>query len=147
MLEFEVVQRGRKLEAGYERKRSIAMSRLVLLTLYAVAILFLGTRRTLTFPGDEILSYDKLLHAVAFGGLGVLGFRLLGYQLPHLRKRWINGLSIALASLVGLGLELIQSRLPYRSMEFADLVADIVGAFVFVLGAQRLRLDRPILGL
>ncbi len=122
------------------------IARLLLLALYSVAVIYFGTRQHLTFPGDEWLSQDKILHALAFGGLGILAYRSATYLWPQAQTRLVVASSIGFASLVGALLELIQATLPYRSMEFGDFVADAIGATICVIVAKHTRLERPLFG-
>jgi hypothetical protein len=126
------------------RRWRAAAGRIIPLGLYSVGILYFGTCRPLSFPGDGFLSHDKLLHACAFGGLSVLFYRCCGYFWPTLRSRWAIVGSVGFAAAFGAVLELIQARLPYRSMEFGDLVADVFGAALCVTVARRLHLERAL---
>jgi VanZ family protein len=126
-------------------RRGAILSRLLVLCAYSAAIIYFGTRKQLAFPGDSVLSHDKLLHAVAFGGVGALSYRLLRYALPDQRQSQVVLESIGVAFILGASLEIIQARLPYRSMEFADLLADTIGAVLFVALAQWLRFDRELI--
>jgi VanZ family protein len=121
-----------------------AAGRILPLGAYSAGILYFGTSRPPSFPGDAILDHDKLLHACVFGGLSVLFYRCSGYLWPSMRNGIAALASIAFAAVFGAGLELIQARLPYRSMEFDDLVADVIGAALCVAVARRLRLERPL---
>jgi VanZ family protein len=76
---------------------------------------------------------DKLEHAVAFLVMQLLAFRALRHEFPE-RSPARLALAAALAAiLVGIGLELYQLGLPHRSAEFADVVADSVGAGIGAL--------------
>jgi VanZ family protein len=121
-----------------------AAGRIVPLGAYSAAILYFGTSPAPSFPGDSILSQDKLLHALAFGGLAVLFYRCSGYFWPTMRNRLAILGSVGFATIFGAALELIQSTLPYRSMELGDLAADFVGAVLCVGVARRLHLERPL---
>lgn len=125
-------------------RRRVIWSRLLVLSGYSAAIIYFGTRRQLEFPGDAVLIHDKLLHVIAFGGVGALSYRLFRFALPKRRQSLAILWSIGTACLLGASLELIQSRLPYRSMEFADLLADTIGAVIFVALAQWIRFDRAL---
>lgn len=77
-----------------------------------------------------IPSFDKLAHFCVFGLLATLLFRLLP---PASRSAWTAFLVILAVSLFGLSDEIHQSFTPGRSVEFADWVADTLGATVAVL--------------
>ena len=103
-------------------------------------ILFIGWIIFITLltllPGQAIpniswdfISIDKTVHIVMFSTLvfiGLLGVQYNGFKLGRLPK-----LTIMLgAILYGYILELLQSYIPQRSYDFADLAADSVGTLV-----------------
>ena len=114
---------------------------------YSIAIIYLGTRHPSDLPTNEVFSHDKLLHAAAFGGLGLLVYRGICALAPARSRKLAIVSAIASATVLGGALEIIQARLPYRSMEFADLIADFVGAVVLVLAAARWSWERPVAGI
>lgn len=132
-------------EANRRLKRN-ALGRTLALALYSIAVIYFGTRQHLSFPGDELLSQDKVLHALAFGGLGILAYRTASYLWPELKTRHVMASAIGFSSLVGAILELVQATLPYRSMEFGDFIADAIGATICVVVAKRTHLERPLFG-
>ncbi|HMA97786.1 MAG TPA: VanZ family protein [Polyangiaceae bacterium] len=146
---LQVIQRDQGDSASHASTRSGArftpVVRIGTLLVYLAAILYLGTAQPQSLPATELLGHDKLLHAVAFGGLGVLTYRCYTWYWPQVAVRWSIGLPIAASTLVGAILEIVQATLPYRSMEFADLVADFIGAALMVLWAKWFRLERPLL--
>lgn len=110
-------------------------------------ILYFGTLRIPHFRGDELLSHDKILHSIAFGGQALVLYRCLCVLFPrHSHSAWAL-VAIGYATLLGAILEILQSMLPYRSMEYADLLADFIGAVLFVGVAKRYSLERPPLGM
>lgn len=77
-----------------------------------------------------IPSFDKLAHFCVFGLLATLLIRLL----PPASRNARNAFLVILAvSLFGLSDEIHQSYTPGRFVEFADWVADTLGATVAVL--------------
>ena len=124
-------------------RRTTAL-RVIPLVTCSLGIIYFGTRRSLTFPGDEILSHDKLMHAMAFGLLSVLAYRCLRYCCLRATSLRAAILAVSYASVLGVVLELIQATLPYRSMEFADFVADAIGASLCVVVAATSRLEREL---
>lgn len=71
-----------------------------------------------------LMNGDKVLHFIAFYTLAVL----VDFSFPHRRF----GLpKIILLIGYGLAIELVQSFLPYRSAETADVVADMLGSFAY----------------
>lgn len=117
-----------------------AHRRLALLV-YGLAILAL----TLAPVPNRISSFvdapdlDKLVHALMFGGLGLLGCWALGFS--HALRTVVLALLLAwgMAGLV----EFLQGLVPYRRPDPIDFVAGALGAVagvaVFALGAAILR--------
>lgn len=109
-----------------------ALRRAAALTLAALVatMLLLGTR-----PGAGAYipqpPLDKLLHAVVFGGYGVIAWVALGS-----RRAW---LAVALATTIGLADEFLQSLTPGRVASLRDLAADFGGALLAVAIAVWLR--------
>lgn len=94
-------------------------------------LFFLSHQPSLHTP-SLFASQDKLLHAIAYGGLGLM---LLAAQTPRGgRYSWQQiGASVLIASLYGASDELHQSFVPGRSPEVGDWLADTLGALVAVL--------------
>jgi len=84
-------------------------------------------------PPDDLPAgvgvHDKVVHTVGYAVLGVLAV------LSGIRWPW----SIALVIAFGVVLEGAQGLVGYRSFEWADLVADSLGAFAGVLITARIR--------
>ncbi len=96
------------------------------LQVVAVALLCLWPLPKL--PGPELPWVDKLYHAAAFGQL------MWWFAVGSPRDRWP---AIALRVLgFGIGIELAQGVVPYRSASIADAVADAVGVFIAALVAR-----------
>ncbi len=98
--------------------------------IWAVIMLLATTMKS----GDEMPKFDipymdKIVH---FGIFGVLGF-LITYE-----KRRADWLTLALCAGFGIAIEIIQSFLPWRSFEVADMVADTLGAAAGILVAKYL---------
>lgn len=74
-----------------------------------------------------LVGNDKWIHAGSYALITfLLAYAVLARSLPVLA-------AIALTSiLLGIGVEFIQSTIPWRSKEFADMVANSVGAVVAV---------------
>ena len=80
--------------------------------------------------GPAWLSLDKVAHFAVFGLLATTLARLEeASRWPRLGALW----AIVLAAVYGFGDELLQGFIPERSMEFADWVADTLGALVAVV--------------
>jgi len=71
---------------------------------------------------------DKIVHFVIYGIQAVIFFRVLKLKVS-LSKTII--LSISLASIYGLAMELLQLVLPWRKFSFSDEIANVSGAFCF----------------
>lgn len=71
-----------------------------------------------------VYGVDKWIHAGSYGGITVL----LAYASRTGRVAVLVGIALATV-LLGAGVELIQSTIPWRSMELADIAANAVGAF------------------
>ena len=82
----------------------------------------------------DLTGWDKLNHAIAFAGPALAG--LLARRRPGVRSA-----TLLLAGLLAWGglLELLQSRLPPRQGDWADLLADAVGLAVGALAYVGLR--------
>jgi VanZ family protein len=72
-------------------------------------------------PRELDTGWDKLNHALAFGALALSG----RFGFPGTRWR-VLGIALALLAL-GVAIEAVQSLLPTRSAELADVLADGVG--------------------
>ena len=83
--------------------------------------------------------WDKLLHFIAFGILGFFLYRSFVHTaVPFIRKYGLR-LSIFISIIYGISDELHQYFVPGRYCSFYDLVADILGAVVFILVYRRIR--------
>jgi VanZ like family len=79
--------------------------------------------------GPSWLEFDKLAHFGVFGLLATTIARLdAARRWPLLRELW----AVILVSLFGLGIEIMQGFTTIRSMEYADWVADTLGAALAV---------------
>jgi len=95
--------------------------------------------------GPSWLSADKLAHFGVFGLLATAIVRIEQVRRLPGRGGWW---AVALVSAYGAGTELLQSLVPYRSMEFDDWVADTLGAIVAVAcylcwTSYRCQLEKP----
>ncbi len=73
---------------------------------------------------------DKVLHAVAFGGLALVCVPAIAFVWRSVTFRTLQLSSFVASVGVGAALEVWQYFLPHRSAEPLDLVADAVGAGV-----------------
>lgn len=78
-------------------------------------------------PKIDVPYADKIVH---FGIFGVLGF-LISYE-----KRRADLTTLLICALYGAAIEVIQLFLPWRSFEWADMIADTLGALAGILTAK-----------
>lgn len=81
-------------------------------------------------PSVSFLPGDKIGHFFAFGVMQLTFLRAGHFLWPEQSWARIVGLSIVAASLSGGLLELWQFLLPHRAAEWADFLADSLGALV-----------------
>ena len=110
-----------------------------MLVLSTAAIIYLATTSQ-PYPIPSAAS-DKVNHLLAFFELTVVA-RLAW---PNLGKPWI---AIGLLAF-GLGIELVQAQLPYRTFAMADILADAAGIAIGLLPCPGFirphkQSDRPI---
>ena len=98
--------------------------------LYVVVIFWLGSIHTSLSIPQDLIARDKLNHFLAFGLLTMLALRALRFEMVPAALGALIAASIAISSLTGALLELWQSLLPHRTAEFADWVADTIGALL-----------------
>jgi VanZ family protein len=93
---------------------------------YVAVLFWFGLTPLDRLPGPEFTLKDKLWHLLAFGGVSGLSARVLGHwgraARPAARDAALLG-----AGLGGL-LELLQGLTAYRSPDWADFLADSIGA-------------------
>jgi len=97
---------------------------------YASALFYGGLIRIGVLPEVGFVATDKLLHALAFGGLALLLARAAHWLRPSrsfAQKLWFG---CAGSSLLGLLLEVCQAFTAYRSADAMDWLADSVGALL-----------------
>jgi VanZ family protein len=92
-----------------------------------MAIIFAASS-TATPPGIAPWVPDKLMHLLAYAGLGVLLLRALSRRWMDRVTPRIGLVAVAIAALYGASDEIHQSFVPGRSMETLDLLADATGA-------------------
>ena len=97
---------------------------------FFIAILTLLPGSMLPDVSWDFISIDKTVHIILFAVLVFLGLMASSYGNLNTFGNWpvIGGIGFALA--YGYIIELIQSYVPQRSYDFADLTADCVGTIV-----------------
>lgn len=116
----------------WQRRRGVWLDVLPAL-LYLGVLFWAGLIPLQQLPGPDFKMVDKVWHLGAFGGLAALLARSLAY---FGRPAPLAARDAALSSgFLGALLEVLQSFTPYRSADWADLLADVLGALLayFVL--------------
>lgn len=98
----------------------------ILTLLYASLIFFLSSR-PVPPEAPQVFLMDKFLHAIEYGVLGFL-IALSLHKSPE-RQRTIL-LATALSILYGIGEELHQYFVPFRTADPFDVLADGIGALI-----------------
>jgi len=86
---------------------------------------------------------DKLLHGLEYGVLGILLYRAF-----HQTTRTLGSMSLAILCAVGFGIsdEIHQWFVPHRQLDIWDLLADTLGASLFIMSwvflTKKIRLYR-----
>lgn len=113
------------------------------LLILAVLLIVYGT----LLPSDMIVksklfSFDKVIHAIGFGGLTALIWLHLKRNGQTDRSLDVQALAWGIAA--GALIEILQYLMPVnRSAEWADLFADIIGSLIAVGLLRLLGFDRP----
>ncbi len=112
---------------------------------WAGIIFALSTNNPAHLPKIQFLSWDKLGHFVFYFILtGLLFWAIYNPNPKSAKHELIAAISVFFcASLYGMSLEFVQARLPYRSFDYADMLANCVGAF-FALILYYIRKRRTI---
>ncbi len=87
-----------------------------------------------SFPNRHFPSFlfglsDKLAHGVEFGILGILFYRAFQQMTQAIKSVW---LAIFCTVLFGISDEIHQGFVPHRQPDLLDVLADTVGAMIFV---------------
>jgi len=105
------------------------------LPVFAYALLiFLQSGLPSSVQIPPIPHVDKLLHALAFGGLGILVFRAIRVSWPEWPAGRLMLLSIVAAGLYGISDEIHQAFVPSRYADVVDAIFNWIGAGLGVLG-------------
>lgn len=109
-----------------------------------IAVLVFGLDRPRQEPYPAFQISDKVQHFAVFVLVGYCYLRAAKHLYPAMnvarRRFWAASTAVGLGAL----LEVLQSRLPYRSAEVLDLVADALGVGCAVLGVYLV--DAPSMG-
>lgn len=102
---------------------------------WAILIFSLSTNAAIELPRFTLLSPDKVGHFIAYCILTVLLVVGLAKQQQWLRWQWRwMFLAALVASAYGAGLEFVQAQLPYRSFDYADMLANAIGSGIGLVG-------------
>jgi VanZ family protein len=105
--------------------------------LYTALIWFLSSQ-TLDFKlMEDVPMRDKGVHFVEYGALGFFLAHACHATWPRLLKRYV--LALWLTAALGLVDELHQLYVPGRSADAADLVADVLGGMLAIVGYAGIR--------
>ena len=109
---------------------------------YAGVIFYLSAQ---SHPEDELPAFlfkdvsDKVLHAVEYGILSLLCYRVFRWAAGPAVGRQAVVLAILTASLFGLTDEVHQLFVPFRESSWQDWVADTIGAVIGVMSWRSIR--------
>jgi VanZ family protein len=104
--------------------------------LWAGLIFALSTNNPAHLPKFKLLSWDKLGHLVFYAVLTLLlcwavHKSTAAINANNQSKFWL--LMVILASVYGAFLEFVQASLPYRSFDYADMLANCLGAVLAIV--------------
>ena len=116
------------LESARHQQKPGFVSQVLPAIAYTVSVFYGGLIRLAKLPESGIVATDKLLHALAFGGLALLLARAIHWLNPRRAFGWKLVSAGLGSSLLGLLLELCQACVSYRSADVWDWVADSIGA-------------------
>ena len=106
---------------------------------YAVLIFVLSSIPGHSIPNLPFFSFDKVLHVLEFGLLGMLLYRSFFF---HIRVKWPYLCTIAAGSPYALLDEIHQYFVPGRYCSIYDLTADLAGLAVFSAVSAHLNASR-----
>jgi len=98
---------------------------MVFLTLW-FAFILIGSVMPVSGPKTD-LPADKIVHFVFYAMTSILLFRHFMKKSTPIRAFYT---SVALASIYGVAMEVVQYFLPYRSFSLGDMAANTLGAFL-----------------
>ena len=98
-----------------------------------IAIFTLSGVSNEDLPNLTFHIWDKFLHLIAFGVLGILIYRSFVHANWDLISKNATILSIILSIIYGASDEFHQFYVPGRFASFSDWIADMIGAIFFIL--------------
>jgi len=119
---------------------------LLLVAGYVLLIFIVSSIPSLTAPGPDFVSKDKIAHLIEYSVLGALLFKGIGWSASRSRTATFGFIIAVGASIGGLD-EIYQSYVPGRVMSIYDWSADTLGAAlgsgVFIFTALGNRAGEP----
>jgi VanZ family protein len=110
--------------------------------LWAATIFVLSSIPARAFPATDLLSYDKVIHALVYSVLGALSFVAIQRTWP-LKTIRVVFIAAAAALLYGMTDEFHQLFVPGRSAAWDDVVADGIGGLLGAALIAVLPLAKP----
>lgn len=105
----------------------------IVLLIWVVTIFWMSLDPSPPVPEPNIIGWDKLLHAFAYGTLTFLGGWAMSGTGPLRKSTWVSIAAVAIC--LGGVMELFQMAFTTtRTAEFADFLADAFGSGVVLLG-------------
>ncbi len=124
------------------------MKRLLRNIIWAIIIFILCAIPGDTLPTTPLINipyFDKLVHFGMFFILGIFTISELNFQ-TRLKKWEIAVITILVAALYGGAIELLQQNFfVYRSGDYADFIADVLGAVAAVIVFAPLKKQKDLL--
>jgi VanZ family protein len=108
--------------------------------LWALLIYALSTNTPPHLPVFSLLSLDKVGHLVFYAVFTAA--LLLPTSILKTEKRALTGLNyltcFGIAAVYGVALEFVQANLPHRSFDYADMIANCIGAALACLAFSKI---------
>jgi VanZ family protein len=98
---------------------------MILLSIWLFSI-FIVSVMPVSGPGTD-LPEDKIAHVIMYGLTSILLFRYFSEKKPVMSSFYA---SVAVSSLYGAVMEVVQFFLPHRSFSVLDMAANVLGAFL-----------------
>ena len=95
---------------------------------YITAVFYFGLTTTQAALAVQLRWHDKVLHFVVFAGMQLILYRLIKQEFYTGTTRQAGFIATITTCMLGGLLEILQGRLPLRSADWLDFLADILGA-------------------
>ncbi len=110
--------------------------------IWATIIFILSSIPARAFPATNLLSHDKVIHALVYSVLGVLSFVAIQRTWP-LKTIWAVVIAAMAALVYGLTDEFHQRFVPGRMAAWDDVIADGIGGLLGAALGAMLPLAKP----